>query len=375
MKKHRKIILFTFFIIIIIFTLLKIYVFVFETNFQDLNAKNIKQVKNDLDNKDSFSFALVGNVENSIDVFDEKIMPLINKDNVDFVIFAGNSLLDGGNDKYGAFYKTLNKIKVPAIIAVGDNEVSDRGSKRFHKYFGPYYFSFGVANSYFIFLDTTGETSEEWQKEWLVDELEKAKDYENKFIISNKHLITTNKTNSILSSLPSNKYKINKEYSDYLKQLFTKHNVTAVLSSNETSFSETKLNKVNYLSTGGGGGLSLSRKSGDYGFIKTNVSSQGVDYEPIVLNNENISLFTKIWKGVWFRFHSWFYIGYINFILTISIIFFIFSLIYSKLIETPELYPKYNSKNNHNIKKILKYCKFFIKTTVKLAVQNMKNRL
>jgi hypothetical protein len=25
--------------------------------------------------------------------------------------------------------------------------------------------------------------------------------------------------------------------------------------------------------------------------------------------------------------------------------------------------------------KILKYCKFFIKTTVKLAVQNMKNRL
>ncbi|MFH1829002.1 MAG: metallophosphoesterase family protein [Nanoarchaeota archaeon] len=151
MNKNRRIILSIFFVIVVVFTLLKIYVLVFETNFQDLNVKNINEIQNNLKSRTQFSFAVVGNVENSIDVFDKKILPLINNDDFDFIIFAGDFLLDGGKDKYGAFYKTAKKLKVPVIIVVGDNEVSDFGAKRFYKHFGPYYFSFNVADSNFIF--------------------------------------------------------------------------------------------------------------------------------------------------------------------------------------------------------------------------------
>jgi len=337
MNKKRKIILGIFFIIIIVFTLLKIYVVLFETNFQDLNAKNVIEIQNKLNN-DTFSFALVGNVENSIDVFDKEILPLLNNNSIDFVIFAGNSLLDGGKDKYGAFYKTLQKLNIPSVEVVGDNEISDNGAKRFHKYFGPFYFSFRLNNSYFIFLDTTGQTSEEWQKEWLLNELENSKEYTNKFVVSNRPLIANNKAGLILSD---NEYVSSKEYVDFLKESFVKYNVTAVLSSNKIGFNSTEIGNIHYLSSGSGGGLLLTTKPINYGFIKAIVSPKYTKFESINLESSDVSLFAKIWKSFWFRLHSWFYIGYINFVLSFSIIFFIVYFIYSKLIETPDFYPKY----------------------------------
>ena len=330
--------------IVVVFTLLKIYVLVFETNFQDLNVKNINEIQNNLKSRTQFSFAVVGNVENSIDVFDKKILPLINNDDFDFIIFAGDFLLDGGKDKYGAFYKTAKKLKVPVIIVVGDNEVSDFGAKRFYKHFGPYYFSFNVADSNFIFLDTTGETSEEWQKEWLINELENTKKYKNKFVITNRPL---EKQSGISLALSDSEYKFSEDYINFLKKTFSDYNITAVFSSdNEDSSNITKLNGVDYLSTGGGGGLLLTMNRPDYNFIKTIVTPQKTSHGLIKLDEGSASTFAKLWKKFWFRLHSWFYISYINFILISAILFFLIYLIYSKLIETPDLYPKYNLRNN-----------------------------
>jgi len=338
MNKKRKIILSLFFLIIVAFTLLKIYVFLFETNFKDLNAKNVNEIQNKLNN-DTFSFAVVGNVENSIDVFDKEILPLLNNNGLDFVIFTGDSLLDGGEDKYGAFYKTLQKLNMPTIEVAGDSEISDNGAKRFHQHFGPFYFSFGVNNAYFIFLDTTGQTSEAWQKEWLVNELENAEAYTNKFVISNRPLMVNKKASLILSD---NEYVASQEYIGFLKQAFLKYDVTAVLSSNKRGFNDTEIGGIRTLSFGGGGGLVLTTKPMDYGFIKALVSPKSTKFESIKLASANVSGFTTVWKSLWFRFHSWFYIGYINFILSVSVLFFIVYFIYSKLIETPDFYPKYN---------------------------------
>ena len=337
MSKKRKIILGIFFLIIVVFTMLKIYVVLFETHFQDLNAKNINEIQDKLNN-DTFSFAVIGNVENSIDIFDKEILPLL-KNSIDFVIFTGDSLLDGGENKYGAFYKTLQKLNIPSIEVAGDNEISDNGAKRFYKHFGPFYFSFRLNNSYFIFLDTTGQTSEEWQRKWIVNELENSKEYKNTFVISNRPLIANTKASLVLSD---NEYVSSREYTDFLRQTFLKYNVTAVLSSNKMGFNSTEIGNIRYLSFGGGGGLLLTTKPTNFGFIKAVVSPEHTKFESIKLESYDVSLFTKMWKSFWFRLHSWFYIGYINFILSISIIFFIVYLIYSKLIETPDFYPKYN---------------------------------
>ncbi len=351
MDRNRRLILTLFFMIIVVFTLIKVYVFLFETNFQDLNIKNIKLIQDTLNEKESFSFAIVGNVENSIDVFDKKILPSINKDkDIDFVIFVGDSLIDSGEDKFGAFYKTLEKLDIPAIVTAGDNEISGNGAKRFHEHFGPYYFSFSIDDSSFTFLDTTGETSKEWQEDWLINELKNSEEHKNKFVISNRPLTTESAISLLLSDYD---YTLSEDHLDSLRQIFAEYNVTAVFSANDVGFNSTEIYGIRYLSTGGGGGLVFTTKPGNYNFIKVVVTPQNLGYKLVRMDNNDVSLFTKLWKSLWFRLHSWFYIGYINFILVISITFFLVYLVYSKLIETPDFYPRYGSKKKIKRKLII----------------------
>lgn len=334
----RNILIF-FISIILVFTVLKIYVLVFETNFKDYNLHNIEDIKNTIGNKSEYTFAVIGNVENSIDIFDKKILFALNEDDYDFVIFTGDSLLDGGEDKYGAFYKTLSKLDVPAIVGAGDNEASDFGTNRFNKHFGPYYFSFNLGDSYYIFMDTTGETSENWQKEWLQNEFQNTKEFRNKFVISNRPLEhMTPKYTTIFNEQKS----LSSEYSTYLTHLFSDNNVTAVFTSNKKFMNASTIDEVNYFSSRAGGLFTLNEP--EYNFYKVKVDKNNISYNLIKLNQVGDSKSARLWKGIWFSIHSWLYIGYINFILSLSIIFLIVYLTYSKLIEKPDLYPTYEKK-------------------------------
>jgi glycosyltransferase involved in cell wall biosynthesis len=341
MKQNKKFIIWSFLVIIAVFTLVKIYVAIFETNFHDLNITNIEKIEKNLDGKDSFSFAVIGNVENSIDVFDYKLLPLINEKKPDFVIFTGNSIMDGAEDKYGALYKTLGKLASPFILAVGDNEVSDFGAKRFYRHIGPYYFSFATHNTYFIFLDTTGQTSEKWQKEWISSRLEDAKDYQYKFVIMNRPI----------ESIPpkgkkifSRKDRMCKSYRDFLRQSFATAKVSAVFAAGKGVFSRTEILGVHYFCTGGGGGEISLRKKPFYHFLEVKINSREMDCQVVELAEQSRSTLLQIWKAVWFQIHSWFYVTYINFILFFSITFVIIYTFYSKLAEKVDYYPNINPK-------------------------------
>ncbi len=67
MKQNKKFVIWSFLAVIAVFALIKIYVVVFESNFHDLNITNIEKIEKQLDRKDSFSLAVIGNIENSID--------------------------------------------------------------------------------------------------------------------------------------------------------------------------------------------------------------------------------------------------------------------------------------------------------------------
>jgi len=341
MKQNKKFIIWSFLVIIAVFTLVKIYVAIFETNFHDLNITNIEKIEKKLDGKDSFSFAVIGNVENSIDVFDHKLLPLINEKKPDFVIFTGNSIMDGAEDKYGALYKTLGKLASPFILAVGDNEVTDFGAKRFYRHIGPFYFSFATHNTYFIFLDTTRQTSEKWQKEWISSRLEDAEDYQYKFVIMNRPI----------ESIPpkgekifSRKDRMCKSYRYFLRQSFATAKVSAVFAAGKGVFSRTEILGVPYFCTGGGGGEISLRKKPFYHFLEVKINSRGMDCQVVELAEQSRSTLLQLWKTVWFQIHSWFYVTYINFILFFSIIFVIIYTLYSKLAEKVDYYPNINQE-------------------------------
>ncbi|RLB68955.1 MAG: hypothetical protein DRH04_06040 [Deltaproteobacteria bacterium] len=339
MKQRKRFIIGSILAVIIVFTLMKIYVMIFESSFHDLNITNIEKIEKKLQNKTSFSFAVVGNVENSIDIFDRRLLPLINARKPDFVIFTGNSVMDGAEDKYGALYKTLEKLTSPFILAVGDNEVSDFGAKRFYRHIGPYYFSFAAGNAYFIFLDTTGQTSEKWQREWLLSQLEDARSCRHIFVVMNQPLIGQRRKKKSFFK----KYQMSENYRLFLQRTFAASGVSAVFSADKDFFRKADIQGVSYFATGGGGGEISLKRNPFYHFIEVKVNSQGLDCQTVPLAEQDQPLLFQLWKSIWFQIHSWFYVTYINFTLFFSIIFSILYTLYTTMAEKVDYYPKLES--------------------------------
>src|SRR6056297_3193713 len=77
----------------------KVYLNFYQPDFQVLHTGQVDLIENRLAGKDSFSFAVVGNINNSIGVFEEQIIPELNQAGLDFRVSAGNAVSSGGEDK------------------------------------------------------------------------------------------------------------------------------------------------------------------------------------------------------------------------------------------------------------------------------------
>ncbi len=328
-----KVFLYIDIFILLIFVAYRIYLIAFETDFNSLNIDNINKVQKLEKNEAGFSFAVIGNIKNSIDIFDTKLARKINNDNLDFVISTGNAVWDGGEDKYRILNKSLKKVKAPVIMGIGDNEVSDGGTLRFYKHFGPLYFSFSTENSYFIFLDTTGETSEAWQREWLGRELINAQKYKYRFIFMNKPPYEI-EGNYIKSA----------SYRQFLKDNFLKYNVTAVFASGAEIYNHRDMEGVPYYISGGGGGrLLVNNEDSFYHYIKVDVKPDKVSYS--IVKQEKPLAFFQLISNLWVYVHSLFYINFINFILILSLLIFAGILIYNKITEEVDYFRSFDEES------------------------------
>ncbi|MGE4344768.1 MAG: metallophosphoesterase, partial [Geoalkalibacter sp.] len=131
----------------------KVYLNLSAPDFDVLHGEQIERIYKKLKGKNSFKFAVVGNINNSVGIFEKRIIPMINAEDFDFIISAGNAVSGGGEDKYRAIQGTLGKLDIPYLLTFGENEHKDFGSYRFYEHFGPYFFSIKTGKSLFIFLD------------------------------------------------------------------------------------------------------------------------------------------------------------------------------------------------------------------------------
>ena len=69
----------------------RVYLFVYEKDYQALNAENIDRIVTRLRNKSSYRFAVVGNIRNSMRIFEKRIAPMIRDSGADFMISVGNA--------------------------------------------------------------------------------------------------------------------------------------------------------------------------------------------------------------------------------------------------------------------------------------------
>ena len=335
MQKNRKLKIAFSLILALLVTLVtyKIYLYFFETDFSDLNIKNIDVIEKQLKGKKELRFAIIGNINNSIDIFDKKIINMLNQNKIDFLISSGNAVYDGGEDKYRFLFRSLKKLSIPHVMAFGDNEREDFGSRPFYRHFGPFFFSFEAGNCFFIFLDSSGETSFHWQRKWLVRQLQQAQTFQYRFIIINRPPFNMSSTNF----LDQDNYLEDQTFRRFIQNSATRYKVDAVFSSNYETFLKKDIGGVPYYISGGGGGLLLDNKETSYHYLKVDVTPGSVNYHRVDVAQEINPLIRRV-ETIWVYIHSLFYTGMLNIILVICLLLLVTINLYVRIDRQKRLY-------------------------------------
>ncbi|HAC29981.1 MAG TPA: glycosyl transferase family 1, partial [Marinobacter hydrocarbonoclasticus] len=147
----------------------KVYLNFFKQDFEALHSEQVERIHQRTPPGSGIRFAVVGNINNSVGIFERRFIPTLNQAGVDFLVSSGNAVSGGGEDKYRALYGTLSHLDIPYLLTFGPHEYENFGSFRFYDHFGPHFYSVRAGNTRLIFLDSTGKTPWRWQMRWLRD--------------------------------------------------------------------------------------------------------------------------------------------------------------------------------------------------------------
>ncbi|PCC99782.1 glycosyltransferase [Halopseudomonas pelagia] len=282
--------------------------------FSAVHTQQLLELHSKLGDAEQFSFAVVGNINNSVGVFERTFIPLLNEGNTDFLVSAGNAVSAGGEDKYRALYGTLSHLQIPYLLTFGSNEYANFGSFRFYEHFGPHFFSVALGDSRLIFLDGTGKTHFRWQLEWLTDLLG-SDDAAHTFLFIGYPPLHV-EDNSLL--IEDDDFLAPAEFVDRLMTLVKQHQIDLVFSANLPMYSEREIAGTRFITTGGAGGLILNDESSFYHYVRVQVSASGVTTELVPVEIGQHPLFKKL-ESLWFFIYSLFYVGFVNFLLILGL--------------------------------------------------------
>ncbi len=354
LKRSRlKLIFYINLLIVGLLVAYKIYLDFFEQDFKAIHADQVERIQARLTGKSSFSFAVVGNINNSVGIFERKIVPMLNAAGVDFVVSAGNAVSSGGEDKYRALYRTLSHLQMPYLLTFGEHEEDNFGTFRFYDHFGPYFYDFSAGDSRYIFLDSTGKTSYSWQLRWLEEQLD-IPGSEHEFLFMGHPVLRTRHETLFKNN---NNYLNAPEFRQRLLSLVSSHQVDAVFSANLPFFEHQKRQGVDYITTGGAGGLVYNDDISYYHFVKVTVNSGQVTIVPEQLNIGQHRIF-KTLESLWFFIHSLFYVGYLNFLLIVSILIIISIKLYVTIFVEKDYYRNFDLDPSPYLRQPLKVAMF-----------------
>ncbi|MBK1873637.1 MULTISPECIES: glycosyltransferase [Marinobacter] len=316
----------------------KTYLNVFLEDFAGVHTTQVEQIQRKVTTDQAFSFAVLGNINNSVGVFEDRIIPELNASGTDFLVSAGNAVSGGGEDKYRALYGSLSHLDIPYLLTFGAHEFNNFGSFRFYDHFGPHFYSIQVGNSRLIFLDSTGKTPWEWQVRWLEDLLNQ--DASKARILFIGHPLLKPEEDVLLDQ-PED-YLQPPEFRDALLKMVEKHNIKFVFSSNLSLYSEKQLGNTLFVTTGGAGGLILNNNTSFYHYVHVSVSPTGEVSHTLRKLEVGQHPILKQLESLWFFVYSLFYAGYLNFILIVAVFAAITIKLYAMIFIGKDYYPDYN---------------------------------
>ncbi|WP_375170845.1 glycosyltransferase [Marinobacter sp.] len=316
----------------------KTYLNLFMEDYKGLHTDQVERIQRSLPADEPISFAVVGNINNSIGIFEERIVPELNASGLDFMVSAGNAVSGGGEDKYRALYGSLSHLEIPYLLTFGAHEYEDFGSFRFYDHFGPHFFSILAGNSRLIFLDSTGKTPWQWQIRWLNDLL--SQDSSKARILFLGHPPVEPDQNAPFDQRDD--YLRPPEFRRALMQEIQRHGIDLVFSANLSLYSETVAGGTTFITTGGAGGLVLNNDTSFYHFVRVKVAADGTvshTLEPLEVGQHPV---LKQLESLWFFIYSLIYSGYLNFILILAVLLAITIKLYTTIFIGRDYYPDYD---------------------------------
>ncbi|MDZ7851091.1 MAG: glycosyltransferase [Halomonas sp.] len=304
---------------------------------ESVHAAQVQEIHQRLEGRSDFRFAVVGNVNNSIRLFGEEIVPRLNAEGYDFVASAGNAVSGGQEESYRTVHRLLAGLEMPYLLTFGDNEESDFGSFRFYEQFGPHFFSFVVDDAHFLFLDGTGKSSFSWQLDWLERELTASTAAHRIVFIG----LPIHRELEETPVFESDHYLDDPAFRQGLITRFERHGVDVVFSANLTLFSRLETHGVEYVTTGGAGALIVDTESSFHHYVDVQVSPQGIAIEPVRLDVD-VPAWQRTLDSIWNNVYSFFYVSYLRFLLIVSGLLLLAIHLHRLVMEERDYYPDYD---------------------------------
>ncbi|WP_108125252.1 glycosyltransferase [Saccharospirillum mangrovi] len=335
--RRLKVIFYIIVMLILALVGYRIYLIYFEQDFSAVHADQIERVQSELAGKSQLSFTVVGNINNSVGVFERTMIPIINQNETDFLVSAGNAVSGGGEDKYRALYRSLSHLEMPYLLTVGENESSIFGSFHFYEHFGPYFYSFKAGNSQFIFLDTTDPDAYNFQLYWLKQQLLDEQP-QHRFVFLGDAFLKPELDSPVDFA---EDYLVDTPFGQDLMTLFSRYQVTAVFSSDLHLFDRQEHKGILYIATGGAGGLVLNNDTSFYHYVSVSVDGDNVSIDMKRLDIGQNQLM-KTLESLWLFIHSLFYVGRLNFLLVLLALMAVAIKLYTRLFVDRDYYPNFD---------------------------------
>lgn len=329
----------------------RVYLIFFETDYSSVHSQQLHKISSELTNQSQFEFAVVGNINNSVGVFEQKMIPMLNHAQPDFVVSAGNAVSSGGEDKYRALYRTLSNLSMPYLLTVGPHETEALGALHFYRHFGPFFYAYQVSNALLVFIDTTSEESFQFQLQWLDQQLSQS-NATHKFVFMGQPMLDVGEESLIDWD---DQYLQDPAFKKGLQRIFSDHKVNTVFSANLHLFNEQWHDGVRYVTTGGAGGLVLNTDLSYYHYVTVKINQDNVQVVEQRVEVGQHPLFKQI-ESLWFYVHSLFYVGHLNFLLIIALLSFIALKLYFAIFEEKHYYRNFNLNPEPYLNKPLKVC-------------------
>lgn len=314
----------------------RVYLSIVEGNYHAVHAGQIERVQNSVDDT-RLHFAVVGNINNSIGLFERKMIPMLNRADPDFLVSVGNAVSGPGEDKYRALYRTLSHLEVPYLLTVGEHEGGTFSWFDFYEHFGPLFYGFRAGNSQFLFLDAINRDTYPFQLHWLKQQLRDPAP-EHRFVFIGRPLFPTENRSPVDSP---DQYLADTAFRDRLHALFRDHGVDAVFAGSLHLFDRQERDGVTYVVTGGAGGLVLNDETSFYHYVDVRVTDDELTIDVERLDIGQHQLF-KTLESLWLFIHSLFYVGHLNFLLVLGLLILLAIKLYSAIFVERDYYRNYD---------------------------------